>query len=82
MKPALLSKACLLAVLLFQTSCATYSSDRWKQRVEKCRQAPSAEIDDAPREFLAMPAWAIGLLGVIRRERAEDAIEWDCINDL
>ncbi len=73
---------CLLVVLMSLPACASLSSDRWKQRVQQCRQPPATPIEDAPDEMSGYVAFSAELLGIIRLERELDAVEWNCINNL
>lgn len=73
--------ATLIATLCL-TGCATMFSDRWKLRVEGCRQADKAEIADAPDKVPDYVPFSSDLLGVIVYERDLDRIEWECIRDL
>lgn len=72
----------LVIALLCLTSCATFSSDRWKQRVLSCRQVPAIVIEDAPTEFLACPAAHAAQSGNLRELLRDDKIEWGCIEGL
>lgn len=72
----------LVIALPCLTSCTTFYSDRWKARVLSCRQVPAPAIPEAPREFLACPAWAAQVLGETRAMIRQDRIEWECIEDL
>lgn len=81
MKSARLFAASLLLALPCLTSCATVSSETWKQRAQQCRQPPDTPIEDAPGAFVEMPAYLVHLLAVIRTDREKDRVEWACIAD-
>ena len=81
-KPATLFTACLLAVLLSLTGCASLGSQRWKPRVEKCYQARDAEVADWPERLEDFPVAGLQWLAVIREERRLERIERECVGAL
>ena len=72
----------LAIALICLPSCATFSSERWKQRVLSCRQAPAIAAPEAPTTFLACPANWTALNGSVRELVRDDRNEWECIGDL
>lgn len=79
---------CLLsATLLFLSGCATPSVTLPEPPIVACEQVGTGPVADPPIDTTTSwlqegPAWAAGVLGLLRQERALRAVEHGCLAEL